>query len=1113
MLNFPRVLLNTLCLCFLNIGSSPIAQENNHPSYINVLPPSPSISEITKFGKFPINGSTGLPAIDIPIYDYAGITNDLSLNVKFSYHSGGIKVKQHASNVGLGWSIIAGGAITRTVNGMMDEIPTKGFWYYQNPTNNTDGNTPMDISFRPYNNIAAGVYDAQFDEFNFNFNGRSGSFYIGKNGDILFNKTEKLKLSWELGDPSFFGIDHCIIRFKIIDEFGVSYTFDKMEFTTASGSVYTGTKNAATGWYLSEVLSPNKIDKIIFQYEVGGINNYSSSASINRGYFLNYEKLSNGQTSNHYKTQRLKKILLPNNVNLDFTYDINERTDLPGDKLLKEITVYEGSVKKKGFNLVQDYDLKKATLKSVIPFFYNGNSKVLDKGYIFSYFTNSGLPDYATSSVDHWGYYIEGNVGEQLPYEVFPNGIGAFYPVKYELPGKDRRTDSLKVKAASLEKIIYPTGGYTVFDFEANQADDSWLNQVATYTTKSDPWTIRSTSCYVNKDDRYKENYVDILYEGLNNKETVFTLILNPYTTASCPGGGCSVVAELFDSNDPATMNRLASGTVTYSTNGGKVNFSGFNLINGKKYRIVMYAQGFQSFTSYLSLEWKQPELPKDIQHTLKNIQKFVGGLRIKSIINYDGVFDIPLQRKDFEYITEENKSSGILGYYPTYTYQTTLGYKTRGIYGEYTPDGNYLSPIEGNASFEVVIRSNSSVYPSNYTSGNLVTYSRVIEKESLNGKSNGWKIMNFLAKPAHIIGSYPIVPPQNASYGNGEMLREEIYDSKGKKIKETIFDYSIIENSFYSNPTRRNNFRALTLMPKKVLINHPGSRLPEDVFTPFADPIYYVASEYFPYAGRVELLGIEEVSFLNEGPVSKISRFSYHPTELFKISDSISMNNGSKRINSYRYPYDLKASGNVYEKMYLNNIIFPVIETKSSISNSVKKDILWTYEEYLENLPNVFNVHKIKDYNYGQNNFDILLSITKFDKFSNPQEFKLKAGPNVVYLWGYSGQYPIAKIENATYAEVLTALGTSATTILNSLNAANVSSATIATHTDTLRTKLRKATVVSYTYEPLVGMTSMTDPRGITEYYKYDGFQRLKDVLDFESNILKNYQYHYRTN
>jgi YD repeat-containing protein len=53
---------------------------------------------------------------------------------------------------------------------------------------------------------------------------------------------------------------------------------------------------------------------------------------------------------------------------------------------------------------------------------------------------------------------------------------------------------------------------------------------------------------------------------------------------------------------------------------------------------------------------------------------------------------------------------------------------------------------------------------------------------------------------------------------------------------------------------------------------------------------------------------------------------------------------------------------------------------------------------------------------------------------------------------------------------------------------------------------------ITTYTYKPLIGISTVTDPKGDTQTYIYDDFNRLKEVRDKDNNILSENQYHYRT-
>ncbi|MDB5150139.1 MAG: hypothetical protein JWQ57_4159, partial [Mucilaginibacter sp.] len=54
-------------------------------------------------------------------------------------------------------------------------------------------------------------------------------------------------------------------------------------------------------------------------------------------------------------------------------------------------------------------------------------------------------------------------------------------------------------------------------------------------------------------------------------------------------------------------------------------------------------------------------------------------------------------------------------------------------------------------------------------------------------------------------------------------------------------------------------------------------------------------------------------------------------------------------------------------------------------------------------------------------------------------------------------------------------------------------------------------AQMTTYTYAPQVGMTSMTDSKGLATTYEYDSNQRLINVKDKDGNITKHYDYHYQ--
>lgn len=127
-------------------------------------------------------------------------------------------------------------------------------------------------------------------------------------------------------------------------------------------------------------------------------------------------------------------------------------------------------------------------------------------------------------------------------------------------------------------------------------------------------------------------------------------------------------------------------------------------------------------------------------------------------------------------------------------------------------------------------------------------------------------------------------------------------------------------------------------------------------------------------------------------------------------------------------------------------------------------------------------------------------------------------SGRTVTVIWGYNKTQPIAKIEDATYAQVSSYI----TDIVNySIADANPPPDTtpeqaeldLIDRLDAFRktAQLSGFQFTTYTYDPLIGVTSVTPPSGIRKIYISDTANRLKEIKDINENILKEFKYKYK--
>ena len=129
-----------------------------------------------------------------------------------------------------------------------------------------------------------------------------------------------------------------------------------------------------------------------------------------------------------------------------------------------------------------------------------------------------------------------------------------------------------------------------------------------------------------------------------------------------------------------------------------------------------------------------------------------------------------------------------------------------------------------------------------------------------------------------------------------------------------------------------------------------------------------------------------------------------------------------------------------------------------------------------------------------------------KYDDLGNVIQSNPTDGSPTTYIWSYNQMYPVAKIENATFSEVATALGMTEAALMDFDESSISTLDALRSHPDMVNTM-----ITTYTYEPLVGIKTITDPRGNTMTYHYDEFNRLEFVKDKDGNLVSENKHNYK--
>lgn len=502
-----------LCFCVSSLAAQYDESSNQELRKVAIAP-GPNASAIGKYGDIPVSLSTGVASISIPFYTYTSPQKNVSLAVGLNYHSGGIKVEDMASNVGLGWSLNAGGVVSRTMRGRPDDdsygyLNTSSLPYYYTYGYDriaTPSGYPSTSAGICYQNVSYGDFlavqgvsenslDGECDIFQFSIGNISGKFFFKKDGSIQLVSQSNLKITYSIATSLGGYID----EFVITDERGCKYIFNQKEWTDVSSSlsgIPPFLPSYVSCWYITKIVFPDAVNEIDFSYTGSG-----SQLTYQGGFSDSYRMTVSGTTivasslTQSYNdisayVTRISTITFPDGTEVDFTYGFS-RADFYGDNALTAVTVQNGPVQKT-FTLSYDYFESDycagwsygctPPLTSTSNDFYKrlkllsvqeSSGSLSLPPYTFEYNTTK-LPVRNSKAQDWWGYYNGQGYNGSLNGSLYvPSSSLYTY-------GGAKGPSLTYAQAWTLEKINYPTGGYSGFEYELNEGYDYYSS---TYIT------------------------------------------------------------------------------------------------------------------------------------------------------------------------------------------------------------------------------------------------------------------------------------------------------------------------------------------------------------------------------------------------------------------------------------------------------------------------------------------------------------------------------------------------------------------------------------------------------------------------------------------------------
>ena len=252
----------SLSISLLSISS--FAQIN-----ADIIRPSVNADQFNMAVKAETALSKGQLSVNIPLMEMKGKGYDLPISLTF--YNGDVTFSTEASPVGLGWALMAGGVITKTIRGA-DDLEFNGSNNILHCDSNLIVNGYNSWNFNFINDL---LYDPMPDEYTYSLPGHSGTIDISVNGNTT---------SMELFPDESYRMECTEHGFCITADDGTKFYFEDIESRIISENYI------SSSWFLTRIVTT-----------IGGVFrfNYAEEA---------YADLSTAEFETDFESFRTKRI-------------------------------------------------------------------------------------------------------------------------------------------------------------------------------------------------------------------------------------------------------------------------------------------------------------------------------------------------------------------------------------------------------------------------------------------------------------------------------------------------------------------------------------------------------------------------------------------------------------------------------------------------------------------------------------------------------------------------------------------------------------------------------------------------------------------------------------